>query len=161
MKSIIDNSREDKVVMKVVYELSKDLDTNPDYVAKIQALTLDESKPFLGLKGTYGLFGSKEWWNNIKDGILPTKHCSGVITRIYYAGQDSLRKPNSFDLMDNIGSIRMESFYANNKDDYSLYKVGHKVNILYVLDELKKIDGNNKFLETVLEISVSLQSIGN
>ena len=48
--------------MKLVYLLSEELKADPEYVSLTQALTLDKSKPYVGLNGTYGLFGSQEWW---------------------------------------------------------------------------------------------------
>lgn len=52
--------RDSPVAMKFVYLLSTELKSDPEYVMLVQRLTLDQSKPFMGLKGTHGLFGSKE-----------------------------------------------------------------------------------------------------
>jgi hypothetical protein len=63
--------------MKLVYQLSVDLAENPASMYRIQKTTLDESKPLIGLKGTYGLYGSDEWWNNIINGVIPLVYRSG------------------------------------------------------------------------------------
>ncbi len=51
--------------MKLVYTLSEALKNDPEHVRLAQELTLDESRPLMGLKGTHGLFGCDEWWNSI------------------------------------------------------------------------------------------------
>lgn len=45
--------------MKIVYFLSEKLKANPEYMNLVQALTLDNSKPYVGLNGTYGLLAHK------------------------------------------------------------------------------------------------------
>lgn len=63
--------------MKIVYHLSVELKTNLERISLTQALTLDTSRPSMGLKGNLGLFGSGEWWNNIKNGTMPLLRISG------------------------------------------------------------------------------------
>src|SRR5690606_27061228 len=77
--------------MKVVYQLADELARNPVHVELVQALTLDAAKPLLGLKGKHGLFGSAEWWENIRRRRIRTEVRSGVIERTYFAGQGSRR----------------------------------------------------------------------
>lgn len=57
------NLEETKIPMKMVFLLSEELKMNPGRVALTQALTLNSSKPMMGLKGIHGLFGSQEWWH--------------------------------------------------------------------------------------------------
>lgn len=57
--------------LKSTYEislsfLSEELKDNPEQIAMTQSLTLDKSRPYMGLKVTNDLFGSKEWWDSIK-----------------------------------------------------------------------------------------------
>ena len=52
--------------MRTVYDLEIKLQSDPEQVRDAQALTLDGSRPLMGLAGTYGLFGSAEWWGNLK-----------------------------------------------------------------------------------------------
>lgn len=68
--------------MKLVYLLSEELKADPEYVSLTQALTLDKSKPYVGLNGTYGLFGSQEWWDSINQGKMPLLSLSGVIKKL-------------------------------------------------------------------------------
>ncbi len=56
--------------MKIVYRLSEKLKADPEYMTLVQALTLDNSRPYVGLNGTYGLFGSQKWWESIEQGKM-------------------------------------------------------------------------------------------
>ena len=107
-----------KVPMKLVYLLSEELKDNPEQIAMTQSLTLDKSRPYMGLKGTNGLFGSKEWWDSIKQGKMPLLHVSGVITRTYVAVQDPYFVDNAFSLLLDDGSEVEESIY-----NYINYKI--------------------------------------
>jgi hypothetical protein len=145
------------VPMKLVYQLSEELRHDSEQVAMAQALTQDESRPF-GLKGSHGLFGSDEWWDNIKKGILPMRYISGVIDRLFVSGQEQGAQVNTFDLRLSDGSLHTESIFANNQDDYQLFKLGSRVSIVYVLDELKMQPapvGGVNYSEIVLEMAVS------
>lgn len=133
-----------KVSMKVVYLLKDELKYDPEYVALTQALTLDSSKPYMGLNGTYGLFGSKEWWESIQKKRISLKFISGVIKRSYVAGQDYSLYNNTIEVLLEDGSVQDIGIYVNKEEDDSLFKVGHVVMAVYVLDELKK-RGNSKF----------------
>ena len=65
--------------MKKIYDLAVTLTQDPAQVADAQALTLDDTRPRFGLKGVYGLFGSDEWWGNLKAGRIPTVIYEGEI----------------------------------------------------------------------------------
>lgn len=124
--------------MRLIYQLSEELAQDPQQVEKAQALTLDKSRPTMGLKGSHGLFGSPVWWENIENGSLPTKNISGTIKRTYIAGQDESEVDNAFDLLCDDGSIIQESCYVNNQSNISIYQAGRRVLIKYALDELKQ-----------------------
>ena len=145
--------------VKRVYQLSEELTQDPEQVVDAQALTLDQSRPHIGLKGSFGLFGSAEWWANINAGVMPLKRLSGVIKRVYVAGQDRSDVPNAFDLLSGNGQVQMEGIYVNSPEDVALYQVGRKVDVVYALDELKAPlpDGGKNYSEIVLEVSISLQ----
>lgn len=149
--------------MKRVYLLSEELKTNPERVALAQALTLNAAKPRMGLKGTLGLFGSPEWWDSIEQRKMPFLLVQGTILRTYYAGMDeSDQEANCFELRLDDGSVRKESIYANDKADWTLFQVGHRVEIFYVFDELKRQpaeDGGVNYLDNVLEMAVSLEPV--
>lgn len=144
--------------MKLVYRLSDELKTDPEQVILAQALTLDESKPYMGLKGTHGLFGSKEWWDSIYQEKMPLLFLSGIIDRSYFSGQDSLSLNNTIDILSNDGKLHTTGIYTNNKSDIALFKKGARVAIVYALDELKKSPtkkGQVNFSEIALEVAVS------
>jgi len=145
--------------IKKVYQLSADLAQDREQVVYAQALTLDPSRPHIGLKGSLGLFGSEEWWANIKAGVIPRKKLSGVINRVYVTGQDRSDLPNTFDLLSGDGQLRMEGIYVNSPEDVALYQVGRRVEVVYVMDELKMplSDGGKNYSEIVVEVSISLQ----
>jgi hypothetical protein len=151
-----------KIPMKLVYLLSEELKAKPEQITLAQSLTLDKSKPYMGLKGTYGLFGSQEWWDNINQGRMPLQYVTGVITRTYVAGQDPSSIDNSFSLLLNNGSTCEESIYDYiNKEDKKLFQIGSKVEIVYAHDELKRrgSNGEKSYLDIVLEMAVSLDSV--
>lgn len=146
--------------MKVVYALRDELRGKPEYVAQVQAMTLNQEKPFLGLKGTHGLYGSDDWWESISSGRIEIKVVSGTITELFFAGQDSRwgNQVNSFRLELGDGAIIEESIYTSQKSDRQFFVVGAVVCIAYALDELKKQparDGSVNYSESVLEMAVS------
>ncbi|MEI3772999.1 hypothetical protein [Pectobacterium brasiliense] len=162
MGRITDELRDSPVLMKFVYLLSTELKSNPEYVMQVQRLTLDQSKPFMGLKGTHGLFGSKEWWENITQGKMRLLHRSGTITRTYVAGQDPSPLDNCFSLLLDDGSVIEESIYSHIDDeDKKLFRPGARVDIVYALDELKRTSANGDkcYSDIVLEIAISLHPI--
>lgn len=146
-----------KPPMKVVYQLSEDLRQNPETLLNAQSLTLDESKPFMGLKGTYGLFGSDEWWSNIENRVIPTLYLEGFVKELYVAGQDPDDAYNEFDLELDDGSIHPVGIFVNNEKDRDLYVVGAKVKVLYVIEELKYAPGGKDVADfkIVVEVAVS------
>jgi len=150
------------VPMKVVYLLKGELKENPERVALAQALTLNASKPYMGLKGTYGLFGSEEWWKSIDDKRMPLLFLSGIIQRTYIAGQDPSSKANSFSFLLDDGSVREESIYDfTSAEDRELFVVGSRVEVVYAFDELKPgaVEGESTHLDIVLGMAVSLRPV--
>jgi hypothetical protein len=148
--------------MKRVYQLSEELKNDPEQIALAQALTLNLSKPMLGLKGTHGLFGSPEWWASIEQRKMPLLFVSGIIRRVYVAGQDSGDENNGIDLLLEDGSVRDVGIYVNDKADIPLFRVGCRVELVYALDELKKqpaLDGGINYSKIELEMAVSLEPV--
>lgn len=147
--------------MKLVYTLAEELKADPETVALTHALTQDKSRPYMGLKGTFGLYGSPEWWDNIEQGKMPLLRMSGIIKGTHVWGQDETEANTvSLELAD--GSIHYEGMYVNDEGDISLYQVGSRVEIVYALDELKKQpapDGGVNYLHIPLEVAVSLRPI--
>ena len=150
------------VRMKLVYQLSEELKIHPESIAKAQAMTLNASKPLLGLKGTYGLFGSQEWWASIEQRKMPLLFVSGIIRRAYVAGQDGGDENSGIDLLLEDGTIRAEGIYVNDNADIPLFRVGCRVMLVYALDEMKKQpapDGGIYYSEVTIEMAVSLEPV--
>lgn len=148
--------------MKLVYQLSEELKTDLERVALTQALTLNKSKPYMGLKGTHGLFGSEEWWGNIHQQRIPLLFLSGIIRRAYLAGQDEYGLNNTIDILLDDGSVHSVGIYVNNENDIELFRVGSIASIVYALDELKDqpaLDGGINYSKVALEMAVSLQPV--
>ena len=148
--------------MKLVYELRIDLQRNPERMALTQKLTLDKSRPHMGLRGVGGLWGSDEWWAATRDGKLRRDDVSGVITRTSFAGQDSRwgDEVNCFALRLDDGSERSDSIYVNERRDAKLFKPGHRVAWAAVLDPLKNPHEpftDDGCVKTILEMAVSLK----
>jgi hypothetical protein len=142
------------VAMKRVYLLSTELDANPQQVELTRKLTLDKTRPTMGLKGTYGLFASDEWWSNINSRKMPLKFVSGTVTRALEAGQDQVGINNTVVLQLSDGQSDSVGIYVNNPSDVSLFKNGAFVMIVYALDELKS--GAHNLGETNLEVALEM-----
>ncbi len=145
--------------MKTVYTLAESLAQDPGRVAKTQSLTLDSSRPHMGLKGRHGLFASAAWWESINAGRIQTQTVTGSIERTYFAGQDSRRgdQVNSFTLRLADGSTVEESIYTHRRQDIELFVAGATVTMVYALDELKAqpaADGGVNYARSVLEVAV-------
>lgn len=148
--------------MRCVYLLSEELRLDPNQVALTQALTLNQARPQMGLKGTHGLFGSSEWWAGIQEGRMPLLQLSGVVTRAYMAGQDESGLNNTIDLLQDDGSEHAVGIYVNNPEDANLFQVRHRAEIVYALDELKlqpAKDGGVNYSKIALEMTVSVQPV--
>lgn len=77
---------EGEVAMRLVYRLEYDLERDRERVSLAQNLTLDKTRPLMGLKGVCGLFGSSDWWSSIRQGEMPLLFVSGIVLRAYSRG---------------------------------------------------------------------------
>lgn len=146
--------------MHLVYHVKVKINKDPNYVKKVQALTLNKSKPTYGLKGTYGLYGSAEWLNNLDSGVIPRKSLSGIIQRIYTVDMDNGNLPDTMDIkLNDSGKIVKQGIFVNNDSDLKLFVIGKRVDVVYYIEDMKEIDystGDNIKHEFVLEMSVSV-----
>ena len=150
------------VPMKQVFNLKEELNANPERMALTQRLTLDASRPRMGLKGSHGLFGSSEWWESIFQKKMPLLFVSGVVQRAYVAGQDEYGMNNTVDVLLDDGAVRAVGIYVLDKNDIRLFQPGVRVDIVYALDELKQQpapDGGINYSKVALEMAVSLRPI--
>lgn len=146
--------------MKLVYQVRVEIEQNPDYVKDVQKLTLNQSKPTRGLNGTYGLYGSIEWLNNLESGVIPRKKIFGIIQSVYKVSMDESVGSDTMDiLIDADGKTVKEGIYFNDENDLELFKAGKRVEILYYIEEMKAVDyatGGKVKHEFVLEMAVSI-----
>lgn len=147
--------------MKMVYDLKERLKVDTKYVELVQALTLNPDKPFSGLKGSLGLFGSHELWDSIEKGMMPVFVIKGSVLRAYVAGKDrNINTPNDMiEILLEDGSTSHNGIYTNDKSDARLFLPSAKVVIVYVLDELKKQparDGSVNYSHIALKMAVSI-----
>ncbi len=100
----------------------------------------------------YGLFGSLEWWNAIKTGIIPVYAVEGVITRLYVSGH------NDFPEMQIDDGHEKTTWMRQGKDE--MYEVGRKIKIKYFLQKTSRqfISSASYPYKRVLEIWVSLET---
>ena len=146
------------IAMKKVFDLRDELLVNPRRVEKTQALTLDRAKPHLGLRGTYGLFASQDWWNSISTGRMPLLRLAGVVERLYASGQEEV-EANTVDIRSADGRLQSAGIYLNDPSDLALFRIGSTVEVVYALDELKQqpaADGGLNVTKVALEMAVSL-----
>ena len=150
------------IEMNMVYCLKTELANDPDYVKDAQALTLDTTRPSVGLSGKNGLFGSKQWWENIQNGTIPRVCKTGVILRAYRVGQDKARFNNTVDIVLEDGTVESRGIFVHQASDADFFRRGHRVTIIYILDELKAqpaSDGGINYLDITLEMAVSAKPV--
>jgi len=137
--------------MKTVFDLKIALADDPVRVEDTRKLTLDESRPLMGLAGTYGLLGSPEWWDNLNSGKIPTMIYEGVIESVQFEGMNN--EGRSFTLAQGDAEPYIYSCVANQKSDLRLYEIGRKARVT-VLSEKKK-NGNNHDMVWMIEIGTT------
>jgi hypothetical protein len=114
--------------MQIVYQLHR----NQKFIDQVQKATLT-TKEF-GLQPTHGLFGSPEWWENIQTGKLKVHYVRGVIHRVYMGSQ------NDWPMCEVLSDDGKISSWTREMQDFSsdsLYRVGGKIEIDYVLQKSK------------------------
>jgi len=144
------------IPMKRVYDLEADLKANPEHVRLVQELTLMGGRA--GLAGRHGLFGSREWFENVQSRRIKVDCISGKILCTYFAGQDSPGPDNCFDLELSDATLHQESIYVNDPKDARLFRAGSTVAIAYAYAEMKQQparDGGVNYSLVVVEMAVS------
>lgn len=148
--------------LQPVFQLREALRVHPEQVAQVQALTLNASRPRLGIKGVHGLFGTPQWWDSIQDGRMPLLFLAGKIVRVYSVGQEAKAGNNTIDLKLDDGTEKAVGIYVNNRQDIALFRVGCRASIVYALDELKlqpASDGSVNYSRIALEMAVSTDAV--
>lgn len=121
--------------MKKVFSLEIDHKDDPLHVELTQKLTLDQAKPTRGLAGRYGLYGSQEWWQNLKNGVLPQKIYEGVIVDIYFCGMHNESK--SFTMKLDSGQDYTYTCVTNRRRNSKYYQIGRRARVITFIEKLK------------------------
>jgi len=116
--------------MKAIYLLSEDVTR----IRHVQEATLHRDDA--GLKITHGLYGSEDWWDSIKSGVLHTTTIKGVISKVYMSGHNDYPE---FEILSNDGHKTSWTRDVNNGFDDNVYKVGKKIEIDFVLQKFKNV----------------------
>jgi hypothetical protein len=147
--------------MLTVYSLRDKIEKDLEYLKLVQALSLNTSKPDMGLSTRLGLYGSQEWWKNVESGLIPRANYSGIITETYYAGMDSDRRHNSFRMKTDDGRAYSYGMVPEHSSYKGLYRPGHRAEIVTIFNELKRRnrDGTPELLESPLEIRLSTKPV--
>ena len=122
--------------MKKIYSLEIEHEDDPKMVELAQNLTLDKSRPTMGLAGEYGLYGSPEWWKNLYDGLIPKKVYEGTIGDIKFSGMNNEGKSFTLKLIN--GGSYTYSCEANRRRNLKHYKVGRRAKVVTFMEKLKK-----------------------
>jgi len=145
-------------MMKMVYSVLDEIKSRPDKVEAAQKLSLDKKRP-QGLNGTYGLYGSVDWLNNLKEGIIPQKRAKGVVQRTYKVGMYDSDEVNTIELMTEGGCVIQSGIFVNDVKDAALFEIDKRVEILYFIEDLKAKDavtGRYKTYDFVYEMRVEV-----
>jgi hypothetical protein len=128
-----------------------DLRVAHDDIAAVQDATINSS--WAGLIPDHGLFGSREWWEAVDDGDIPTHTLSGTIARVYMSGH------NDYPEFEVIADGATSSWTRRGDDD--TYVVGRGVVIEYVLQRYKTpLEGVGEHFQCVLRILIEDDSGG-
>lgn len=141
--------------MKTLYDLNTELKDDPERFRRAQALTLDDSRPNMGLAGTFGLYGSDRCWGNLRGGQIPTRIYEGSIESLHFVGQGNNgvgqgNNGRAFTLICDDGTPYTYSLVANEKADLRAYQTGRRLRVT-VFYEPKK---NGESLEMVWTIEI-------
>lgn len=138
--------------MTCVYTLSEALRRDPRRQELAQSLTLNSSRPYLGLQGIHGLFASVEWWDAVNCKRLSLSLVAGVIDNVYEVGQDQVETPNTVDIITADGQKISVGIYTNESRDVRLFQLGRYVELIYALDRLKNGDTSRIALEMAISV---------
>ena len=123
-----------------VYDLSDD----DELVAKVQNATLNTTD--FGLVPEIALYGSKEWWEAISSGLIQKHEIDGIITSVFSSGDSNWPQ---FEVDAN-GKTSVWTRFG----DHSLYEVGRRVKLEYVVQKPKKSWTGSLYQNEVLTISI-------
>ena len=107
--------------LKQIYNLKND----SKRIKMVQEASLDKNS-YAGYKTENGLlFGTKEWFNAIEQGIIPTYAVKGIISRVYISGHNDYPE---FEIESNEG----KTTWTREGIDVA-YKVGKSIELIMVI----------------------------
>jgi len=132
--------------MNTIWIKAYDLSDDDEQVAKVQNATLNTSD--YGLVPEVALYGSAEWWEAISNGLIQKHTIDGVITDVFTSGDSNWPQ---FEVDNNGVKTDWTRF-----GDQSLYEVGRRVKLEYVVQKVKKAWIGSPYQNEVLTISVEM-----
>ena len=141
--------------MKKIYDLKTALADDPSRVVDAQKLTLDKTCPHMGLAGSYGLFGSPDWWDNLNTGTIPIVIYEGLIESLQFEGMNN--EGRSFTLAQTDAEPYTYSCVANQKNDLRLYEIGRKMRVTVFFE--KKKSGDDLDVVWMIEIGTAKNEV--
>lgn len=112
--------------LKQIYSLKNDF----GLIKRIQEASLDKNF-YAGYKIENGLlFGTKEWFNAIENGIIPKHTNKGLISSVYMSGHNDYPE---FEIENNEGK---NTWTRKGIDE--AYQVGKYIELIYVEQKYKK-----------------------
>jgi hypothetical protein len=131
---------------RIIYDLKND----KRKIKQIQNATLN-TKDF-GLQIEHGLFGSKEWWEAINQGLIPIIQAEGEITKLH--GDLPAIDPFIW-FFTKSGNEEKRWTLSGEQSDY---KIGKRVLIRYVIQKGKiKLSANDN-LEAEIILSIEIEN---
>ncbi|NHZ67061.1 hypothetical protein [Massilia genomosp. 1] len=148
------------VPMKLVYQLEEDHKRDPTRVKQTQALSLDASRPSMGLSSRFGLYGSPEWWANLRNGTIKQQIISGEITGLFISREDET-EVYAVSVVTPHEEVDYMEVHVLDQADAGLFQIGSRVDALYAYNELKfqPPGGSIAYSTSVVEVAVSLDPV--
>ena len=103
------------------------------HIRDVQEATNAPDKSW-GIEPTHGLFGSPEWWQQIRDGTLPVDRIKGKISRVWMSGHNDWPM---FAVLNDSGEESEWTREASEPEFYAFYTVGRPIEIDYVVQRTR------------------------
>jgi hypothetical protein len=130
--------------LKQIYNLKNDFIR----IKMVQEVSLDKNS-YAGYKTENGLlFGSKEWFNAVENGIILKHTIKGFISRVYMSGHNDYPE---FEIENNEGKT---TWIREGTD--KAYKVGKNIELTYVEQKYKRpTDVTGVISKCIIEIKIA------
>jgi hypothetical protein len=131
-------------LLKLIYSLKGDY----GQIKMVQEASLDK-KSYAGYKMENGLlFGTKEWFDAIEQGIISRHSVKGIISRVYISGHNDYPE---FEIENSEGKTIWSKLGYD-----AAYQVGKSIELIYVEQKYKRpTDITGTISKCVIEIKIS------